>query len=95
MGFKVIRTGDLISSISEVKGRLCLHLQGKGLFFADDTILTPFLVQPEISNKQIHFCKTLRDSSLLIGTASNGLYQFKGDEMTALPGIMDPLFFRE
>ena len=41
-GFKVIRTGDLISSISEVRGRLCLNLQGKGLFLANDTILSPF-----------------------------------------------------
>ncbi len=82
-GFRVIRTGGLISSISEIQGRLCLNIQGEGLFLAEDTLLIPFLVQSGIRNEQIHFCLTLRDSSLLIGTASDGLYQFK-------EGILEP-----
>ena len=91
-GFRVIRTGELIHSISETGGRLCLSIAGRGLFFAGDTILTPFLTRPEVRDEQVHFCLTLKDSSILIGTASSGLFRLKGNKLTPFLEEWTPYF---
>ena len=80
--FRVIRANAPINSISDIGGRICLNISGQGLFFVEDTLLLPFLVQPELKNDLVHFCTTLEDSSLLIGTASNGLFRYKDDMLT-------------
>ncbi len=74
--FKVIRPDALIQSISDINGTLFLHMDGRGLYNVKDTILKPFRLQPELDNDIVHFTLQLRDSSLLIGTASEGLFLF-------------------
>ena len=90
--FKVIRPNAFINSISDIGGRLCLHISGKGLFIVEDTILVSFLEQPELKNDLVHFCTTLMDSSLLIGTASNGLFRYKDNELTPFTEEWNPYF---
>ncbi len=80
--FSVIRTGESINAISQYRGQLCVSIGGRGLFMVKDSILTPFLVQTEISNMYVHFFLSLPDSSLLIGTASNGLYLYKENQLS-------------
>jgi DNA-binding CsgD family transcriptional regulator len=79
--FKVIRSGSMINSISDLDGQLCLHLAQKGLYIAQDTKLEPFLVHPALLEDQVHFCLVMQDSSLLIGTSSEGLFQYKESEL--------------
>ena len=80
--FRVIREGSLITSISDLDGQLCVHLAGEGLFLARDTLLEPFIINPEIGNDQVHFCLVMQDSSLLIGTSSTGLFRYNNAGLT-------------
>ena len=80
--FRVIRTGENINAINEYRGQLCISVGGKGLFLAGDTLLTPVLVGTPISSMYIHFFLSLPDSSLLIGTASDGLYLYKENQLS-------------
>lgn len=75
--FDVIREDALIHSISELDGKICLHLSGKGLYVLEDTILTPFLSDPALEDDVVRFCTSLSDSSILIGTSFNGLFLLK------------------
>jgi len=75
--FTVVRPGVLINSISKVDDKLCLHLSGRGLYMLEDTLVTPFLVHPELRSSIVQFCSLLPDSGLLIGTASNGLFLYQ------------------
>jgi DNA-binding CsgD family transcriptional regulator len=77
-GFKVVRPGALIHSVSLVDGRLCLHLSGRGLYLMEDTLLTPYVTVPEIRENRVAFTRQLPDSSLLIGTESAGLFLYSG-----------------
>jgi len=81
--FRIIRPNALINSISEIDGKLCLHISGRGMFQAEDTILTPWLVQAEMRNSQVHFCEKFSDSTLLIGTTSEGMFTYKNNELTS------------
>ncbi|MCK4746570.1 MAG: hypothetical protein KAT15_06035, partial [Bacteroidales bacterium] len=74
--FRVIRINAMINSIHNLDGALCLNVAQRGLFLAEDTLLKPFLHQPEISNDLIRFSFYLEDSSLLIGTSSRGLFRY-------------------
>lgn len=75
--FRVVRTDASVNSISNVNGKLCVHLSTKGLYLLEDTLLKPFLVYPELKNDIVYFCTPLKDSGLLIGTASEGLFLYK------------------
>jgi DNA-binding CsgD family transcriptional regulator len=90
--FSVVRANALINSISEFGGRICLNLSGQGLFFVEDTLLVPFLVQPELRDDLVHFCTALNDSSLLIGTTSNGLFRYMDNELTPFIEEWNPYF---
>jgi DNA-binding CsgD family transcriptional regulator len=90
--FRVIRANAFINSVSDIGGRLCLHISGQGLLIAEDSILVPFLEQPELRNDLVHFCTTMEDSSLLIGTASNGLFRYKDNELTPFTEEWNPYF---
>jgi DNA-binding CsgD family transcriptional regulator len=79
--FRVIRAGSLITSISELDGRLCVHLAGKGLFMANDTLLEPFITDPEIRDDQVHFCLEIPGTGILIGTSSTGLFIFRENRL--------------
>ncbi|MCK5135422.1 MAG: hypothetical protein KAR19_06495 [Bacteroidales bacterium] len=80
--FTVIRPDALINSIYEINGKLCMHIAGRGLYMVEDTIPKPFLIYPELSNDIVQFCTLLQDSSLLIGTASEGLFLYKENRFT-------------
>ncbi len=81
--FKKFRPDDaLINSISNVGGKLCMHLSGKGLYTLEDTIIKPFVIYPELTRDVIHFVLERPDSSLVIGTASNGLYLYKENRLS-------------
>ncbi len=75
--FHVIRPESLITSISELEDRLCVHLAGKGLYYAGDSLLEPFITVPEVQNDLVHFCLDLPASGILIGTASSGLFLYR------------------
>jgi DNA-binding CsgD family transcriptional regulator len=75
--FRVVRTDASINSISDINGKLCIHLSTKGLYLLEDTLLKPFLVYPELKNDIVYFCTPLKNSSLLIGTASEGLFLYE------------------
>ena len=75
--FRVIRDTALINSISNLNGTLCLHLSRKGLYALKDGLVVPFLVNPEMANDNVQFCIPLKDSSILIGTVSSGLYLYR------------------
>ena len=77
--FRVVRTDASVNSISDINGTLCVHLTMKGLYLLEDTFLKPFLVYPELKNDIVYFCTPLKDSSLLIGTASEGLFLYKNN----------------
>lgn len=72
--FKVVRPDALIHSVGPVDGHLCLNLSGKGLYMMEDTLLIPYLTVPEIRENRVAFIRQLADSSLLIGTESEGLF---------------------
>ncbi len=92
LSFRVVRPGNLINSISKSGTTLLVALQDEGLFQVKDTLLVPYLVDAEIRNHQIQFCLTLQDSSLLIGTASNGLFRFKEDRLFTFIPQWTPYF---
>ncbi len=79
--FKVIRAGSLINAVGDLNGRLCVHLAGEGLFLANDTILMPYITDPEIRNSQVQFCLEMPDSSILIGTTSSGLFVYYKEQI--------------
>ena len=79
--FSVIRDTALINSVSNLNGTLCLHLSRKGLYTLKNGLLVPFLLNPEITNDNVPFCLPLNDSSILIGTVSNGLYLYKDNTL--------------
>jgi DNA-binding CsgD family transcriptional regulator len=79
--FRVVRPGILVNSISRVNGKLMVHLAGRGLFVLEDTLLTPFLLEPFLPNDIIHFCIPFQDSGLLIGTGSNGLFLYRDNRL--------------
>ncbi len=81
--FRVVRTDASINSISNINGKLCLHLSMKGLYLLEDTLLKPFLVYPELKNDIVYFCTPLKNSSLLIGTASEGLFLYEDSRFFA------------
>jgi DNA-binding CsgD family transcriptional regulator len=77
--FRVVRTDAAVNSISVINGKLCAHISLKGLYLLEDTLLKPFLVYPELKNDIVYFCMPLKDSNLLIGTASEGLFLYKNN----------------
>lgn len=79
--FQVIRTNALFHSISNLNGRLCVHVSGQGLFFLEGNELIPFLDAPPINSDVVYFCKQLEDSTLLIGTASSGLFLYRENRL--------------
>jgi len=80
-GFQVVRPDAPIHSVSLVNGDLCLHLPGKGLYLMEDTLIRPFLTFPEVKDNLVAFTRQLPDSSLLIGTESEGLYLYRDDRL--------------
>jgi DNA-binding CsgD family transcriptional regulator len=80
--FKVIRPGAMIGSVNNVDEEIYVHLSQLGLFTLEDTILTPFLTEVAVSTNLVYFVKQLSDSSLLIGTESDGLYVYKDDVLS-------------
>jgi DNA-binding CsgD family transcriptional regulator len=79
--FRVVRTGASINSISNINGKLCVHLSMKGLYLLEDTVLKPFLAYPALKNDIVYFCTPLKDSSLLIGTSSEGLFLYRNNKL--------------
>lgn len=90
--FRVIRTNALINSIGAIDGKICLNIAGQGLYFAEDTLLVPFLVQDELRNDLIHFFTSLEDSSILIGTASSGLFRYSNHTLSPFMEEWRPYF---
>ena len=74
--FKVVRPDASIHSVSLVNGNLCPHLSGKGLYLLGDTLLIPYLTVPVVKDNLVAFTRQLPDSSLLIGTESEGLFLY-------------------
>lgn len=76
--FKVIRPGELITQIGEMNGEVYLHLVQKGLYKVRDTLLVPVNTSPLAARNQVRFILPYADSTLLIGTAYEGLFLVKG-----------------
>jgi len=79
--FKVVRTGSLIHSISNVNGTLVMDISGEGLYRLNDTVPEPFLNFPELQREIVHFCLPLQGDTVLIGTASSGMFMYAGGEL--------------
>lgn len=80
--FRVVRPDALIHSVSLVDDRLCLHLSEKGLFLMEDTLLRPYVTDPEIRENRVAFTRQLPGSGLLIGTESEGLFMYTGSDLS-------------
>lgn len=81
--FRVVRTGDLIHSISRIGDTLVMHLEGQGLFSLRDTLPEPMATQGVLREDIVHFCIRMPDGGMLIGTESNGMFLFRN-------GILEP-----
>ncbi|MFO7668408.1 MAG: hypothetical protein R6W31_02000 [Bacteroidales bacterium] len=92
--FRVIRPESLITSISVLEDRLCVHLAGKGLYYAGDSLLEPFITVPEVQNDLVHFCLDLPSSGILIGTASSGLFLYRDGKILPFAAELRD-YFRE
>jgi DNA-binding CsgD family transcriptional regulator len=90
--FRVIRAGSLITSISNLDGELCMHIAGEGLFLLRDTIPVPFIVDDKIRDDQVHFCLFMKDSSILIGTSSEGLFRYRENILNGFAEEWKPYF---
>lgn len=75
--FKVIRSGNVVGAIGEVNDEIYVHISQQGLFTIEDSKLIPFCSSSELINNHVHFVTALSDSSILIGTATDGLYVYE------------------
>ncbi|MBE0653852.1 MAG: regulator [Bacteroidales bacterium] len=72
--FNVLRPEGFINTINLVGDSIYLHLQNKGISLLDQDKVVPALQDTMLDDKLIRFSFSIGKDSLLIGTASHGLF---------------------
>ena len=76
--FTLIRPQQFVNSITRVNDEIFVHVYRRGIYKLAGDSIQPVIRQPELDDKLVRFILPDRSGSLLIGTASNGIYQWDG-----------------
>lgn len=79
--FSVFRPGSIIHSVGSFNGQLVMHIAGLGLNVLENGVQKPLLSKPALSSSVVQFFASMPDSSLLIGTESDGLFLYSKEEL--------------
>ena len=80
--FRVIRPGQTVNSVGNLKDRVVIHLLNKGLYTIADTGISPLSLDPVVKNNLIRFMFMADADRLLLGTAYDGIYLYKDGRLT-------------
>lgn len=78
--FHILRPGGFLNTLTEMDGELFIHILGRGIYRLDQDQIIPYLEGPFFEDKLIRFMLPWRDGTLLLGSASHGLYIYDGRE---------------
>ncbi|MFW6259360.1 MAG: hypothetical protein ACOC1R_00355, partial [Tangfeifania sp.] len=69
------------SIMNRCRNKILVGIRERGIFKIQDERLMPYITDPRLTNAILRFIIPYKNNKLLIGTASNGIFEWNGDSL--------------